>query len=244
MTLALRLTDLTVSYDRVPALHHVSVDIVAGTLTALVGPNGAGKSSLLKAVAGILPAVEGSIAMPGTVPGAIGYLPQQAEIDRSFPINVIDVVLLGLWRKLGPFRGIDRAGRQAALDALAALDIAHLAARPIAALSAGQFQRVLFARLLVQDARLLLLDEPFNAIDSRTTADLLRLIARWHAEGRTIICVLHDMEVVRAHFPDAILLARHLVAAGPTGGVLSAANLDRARNLAQDGFDMPFGTAA
>jgi zinc/manganese transport system ATP-binding protein len=100
-------------------------------------------------------------------------------------------------------------------------------------LSSGQFQRVLFARLLVQDAHLIVLDEPFTAIDARTTQDLLRLVRTWHGEGRTVIAVLHDLDQVREHFPDTLLLARESIAWGATAQVLCSENLRQARNMAE-----------
>jgi zinc/manganese transport system ATP-binding protein len=163
----------------------------------------------------------------------IAYLPQQAEIDRSFPINVLDTVLLGHWRTVGAFGTVTATLAARARQALAEVGLGAFERRPIGSLSVGQFQRVLFARLLVQDARLILLDEPFAAIDSRTTFDLLGLIAAWHAQGRTIIAVLHDMDQVRGHLPEALLLAREPVAWGLTESVLTAAHLARAQSMSE-----------
>jgi zinc/manganese transport system ATP-binding protein len=230
MTNALRLVDLTVSYDRHPAVHHVTVDIPAAEMTAVVGPNGAGKSTLLKALLGLAPRVEGRIECAAK---RIAYLPQQAEIDRSFPISVLDTVLLGRWSRFGGFGSARSADIHDAQHAIEAVGLGGFERRPIDTLSVGQFQRVLFARLLLQDADLVLLDEPFAAIDSKTVADLMTLIQRWREEKRTVICVLHDLDQVRRDFPNALLLARELVAAGPTLRVLSAENLLRARAMAE-----------
>jgi zinc/manganese transport system ATP-binding protein len=163
----------------------------------------------------------------------MAYLPQQSHIDRSFPISVLDLVLLGHWRRSGAFGRIDAAARGEAAQALAAVGLYGFERRLIGELSSGQFQRVLFARLLLQDAQLILLDEPFNAIDARTSADLLDLVRRWHGEARTVVVVLHDLEQVRGHFPQALLLAREAVAWGPTAQVLRAENLFRARQMAE-----------
>jgi zinc/manganese transport system ATP-binding protein len=122
---------------------------------------------------------------------------------------------------------------QKALEALSAVGLDGFENRHIGALSAGQFQRVLFARLLLQDAKVILLDEPFTAIDARTTRDLLDIVARWHGDGRTVIAVLHDFEQVRAHFPETMLIARELIGWGPTAEVMSAANLMTARAMAE-----------
>jgi zinc/manganese transport system ATP-binding protein len=223
------LEDVTVAYDRQPAVHHLSGSFRAASLTALVGPNGAGKSTLLKAIVGLLRPAEGHILRRPE--GAIAYLPQQAEIERDFPISVIDTVLLGHWRRVGWRGGIGNALRETAHEAIAAVGLHGLGQRPVGSLSVGQFQRMLFARMIVQDAPLILLDEPFAAIDSSTTSDLLALIARWHGEGRTVIAVLHDFAQVREHFPETLLLAREGVAWGPTAEVLTQANLQRVRDL-------------
>ena len=227
---AIRLTDLTLGYDRHPAVHHVDAAIARGSLTAVVGPNGAGKSTLLKGIAGAMRPLGGRVAVGS---GRVAYLPQQAEIDRSFPVAVRDLVAMGLWGEIGAF-GRVRAGQAARIDAaLAAVGLAGFERRPIGALSGGQMQRVLFARLLLQDADVVLLDEPFTAIDARTAADLMALVERWHAGGRTVVAVLHDLDAVRRHFPRTLLLARELVAHGPTDEALTAATLFRARQMCE-----------
>ncbi len=225
--------NLTVSYRQHPAIHHLSCCFRAGTLTAVVGPNGAGKSSLLDALVGRVAPTTGRIEL--AVPGRarVAYLPQQNQIDRAFPMRVSDVVMLGAWPSLGLFGGADASDRRRATDALQQVGLSGLENRLVGELSVGQFQRVLFARLLLQDAPLILLDEPFNAIDTRTTADLLALVHRWHREGRTVLAVLHDLDQVRAHFPDTLLLAREAIAFGPSRTVLSEDNLLRARAMAE-----------
>ena len=148
-------------------------------------------------------------------PQDIAYLPQVAEIDRSFPINVYDMVAMGLWRSKGLFGGIGAQGPRRHRSARSRPSASPASsARPIGTLSGGQMQRMLFARLLLQDARVIVLDEPFNAIDAKTSADLLELVRRWHAEKRTVLAALHDLELVKAHFPEALLLAREPVAWG------------------------------
>lgn len=233
MNPAIHLDDLTVCYNRHPAVHHLSGTFASGTLTAIVGPNGAGKSTLLKAIMGLMPLTTGRIDHAIRASADIAYLPQQAQIDRSFPITVLDVVILGHWRSVGALRAVTGELRAKAADALAAVGLAGFQRRPIRTLSAGQFQRVLFARMLLQDARLILLDEPFTAIDARTTADLLAVVRAWHAEQRTVIAVLHDLEQVRAHFPESLLMARSGIAWGATAAVLTSENLHSARRMAE-----------
>ncbi len=232
MSAVLTLDNLTVTQQRHPVVHHLSGSVLRGSLTAIVGPNGAGKSSLLDALVGRLPATTGHIQLASDVRGRVGYLPQQSQIDRSFPVRVRDVVQLGAWRCLGSLRGGSHATQHQAHQALDAVGMTHFENRLIGELSVGQFQRVLFARLLMQDARLILLDEPFNAIDARTCRDLLALIQQWHAEGRTVVAVLHDLAQVRAHFQYTLLLAREPVAWGLTAEVLTPEHLNRALHIA------------
>ncbi|WP_337266309.1 metal ABC transporter ATP-binding protein [Oryzifoliimicrobium ureilyticus] len=232
MSQAIRLADVTVAYERHPAVHHVSGSFDTGSLTAIAGPNGAGKSTLLKTIMGELKPASGRVEHR-LAPLDLGYLPQASEINRRFPISVLDTVLLGAWRTSGAFGRIGRQARVRAVEALGAVGLQGFEKRHVGSLSAGQFQRVLFARLLLQDAKVILLDEPFTAIDARTTTDLLEIVARWHGEGRTVIAVLHDFEQVRAHFPKTLLIARELIAWGATPEVMSGANLLRARAMAE-----------
>jgi zinc/manganese transport system ATP-binding protein len=227
------LRNLTVAYERHPAVHHVSGTFKGGSLTAVVGPNGAGKSTLLKAIVGLLRPAEGTIDLGRAAGSGIAYLPQLAEIDRSFPISVLDTVMLGHWARIGWFGRVSRSMQNEALEAIEAVGLQGFEARSVAALSAGQFQRVLFARMMLQDAPVILLDEPFNAIDAKTTKDLLDLVTRWHGEQRTVVAVLHDLDQVRAHFPETLLVARQCVAWGPTAEALSPANLLRARQMSE-----------
>ena len=230
---AITFRDLTLGYDRHPAVHHITGEVKRGELLAVVGPNGAGKSTLLKGIIGELTPLSGSLELDGLKKSDIAYLPQQIEIDRSFPISVFDCVAMGLWREIGAWRGLDGSRKAEVARALATVGLVDLADRPVGALSGGQFQRVLFARLLLQDAALILLDEPFRAVDTKTVADLIALILRWQSEGRTVLAALHDIEQVRAHFPTTLLLAREVVAWGETRKVLTPANLAKSRQLVE-----------
>jgi zinc/manganese transport system ATP-binding protein len=233
MTAQIQFNDVTLGYDRHPAVHHLDGAIAPGTLLAVVGPNGAGKSTLLRGIAGILKPLSGSIVRGNVSARDIAYLPQSAEIDRSFPISVFDFTGSGLWRSIGVFGGLDQRQRAKVAEALSVVGLNGFENRPIGTLSGGQMQRMLFARVLLQDADVIVLDEPFNAIDAKTSADLLVLVQRWHAEKRTVLAALHDMEMVRANFPDTLLLARSAVAWGPTTQVLTAANLSKARQMCE-----------
>jgi len=237
MNAAVTLENLTLAYHRHPAVHHVSGSFREGIATAIIGPNGAGKSTLLKALVGLVSPNHGRVQFHQLSRGEIAYLPQPANIERQFPISVLDTVLLGDWKKSRWLGGVSRTALAQAEDALAAVGLAGFSDRPVGSLSVGQFQRVLFARLMVQDAAMILLDEPFNAIDQKTTADLMRVVAAWQAEGRTVIAALHDLEQVKREFPDALLMARELVEWGPARQILSPENLARARALSASWSD-------
>ena len=233
MAAQIKFRDVTLGYDRHPAVHHLDGEVAKGALLAVVGPNGAGKSTLFRGLAGILKPLAGSIDLGGLDIRDIAYLPQSVDIDRTFPISVFDLVATGLWRRTGFFGGMGRAEREKITQALAAVGLNGFENRSIGTLSGGQMQRMLFARVLLQDARLIVLDEPFNAIDAKTSADLLALVKRWHGEGRTVLAALHDMDLVRNHFPETLLLARGPVAWGATEQVLTAENLTEARRMCE-----------
>jgi len=183
----------------------------------------------MKGIVGVLKPMAGSCTL---APGKrIAYLPQQSELDRSFPARVVDLVSLGLWPRRGLLGRYNREDRAAVTEALMAVGLEGFDTRPIDTLSGGQLQRALFARVLVQDADLILLDEPFNAVDAKTVGDLIALIKRWHGESRTVMVVAHDLELVRANFPDTMLLARRPVAWGDTQAALRPENLLKARRF-------------
>jgi zinc/manganese transport system ATP-binding protein len=202
----IRLDNVELRHGTQVILSRLSGAIETGSLTALIGPNGSGKTTLLRAIAGLHPVASGRIDRNGLFPADIALLAQGSHLDRSFPITCRDVVALATTR-LGPFRSIGRDKLAATRAALDRVGLAEMAQRPIQALSAGQFQRVLFARTIVQDAKLILLDEPFTAVDTATTRLLMSVIHEWHAQGRTVIAVLHDLDLVRRHFRHTLLLA-------------------------------------
>ena len=233
MAAQLQFRDVTLGYDRHPAVHHLNGEVASGALVAVIGPNGAGKSTLFRGLAGILKPLSGSIDLGGLDIRDIAYLPQSVDIDRTFPISVFDLVGTGLWRSTGFFGGMGKSARDKITQALAAVGLNGFENRVIGTLSGGQMQRMLFARVLLQDARLIVLDEPFNAIDAKTSADLLALVKRWHGEGRTVLAALHDLDLVRENFPETLLLARGPVAWGATAQVLTPENLAEARRMCE-----------
>lgn len=220
----IELRNLTVCYRKHPAIHHISGSFAAGSHTAIVGPNGAGKTTLLKAMVGLLPAT-GAVE----IRGELGYLPQLTELDRQFPLTVAELALAGNWRSTGNWARIQPQAREHAYEALERVGLEDFATRSLATLSGGQLQRARFARLIVQNAPVVLLDEPFNSIDSRTLDILLAVLDEWHGAGKTLVTVVHDLALARTRFPSALLLAREVIAWGACSEVLCPENMTRAQ---------------
>jgi len=233
MAAAITLTDVTIAFHGHPAVHHVSGAFEQGSLTAVVGPNGAGKSTLLSAIAGLRRTNQGQIDIGGGERSrgnqpSIAFLRQLSGINQDFPLRVLEVVAMGAWAQVGAFGSMNHEVMHQIESALQQVGMRGFEDRLIDELSVGQLQRVLFARLIVQNAPIILLDEPFNALDASTTQDLLKIVHAWHESGRTVIAVLHDLAMVKEHFPDTLLIARELVAWGATEDALSPACLMRA----------------
>jgi zinc/manganese transport system ATP-binding protein len=214
------LREVTVRYGRRVALEAVSGEFVSGSLTAVVGANGAGKSTLLAAIAGVVPLAAGVVNRPARQ--RLAYLPQLAAIDRDYPLTVSELITLGGWREFGAFHSPGTALRARAAAVAETVGLTGRLRRPIGEISVGEFQRALFARLILQDAAVILLDEPFAAVDAETMSMLLDQVMRWHQEGRTVIAVLHDLNIVQARFPSTLVLARGCVAWGATEAALPA----------------------
>jgi zinc/manganese transport system ATP-binding protein len=214
------LRNVTVRYGQRIALEAVSGEFVSGSLTAVVGANGAGKSTLLAAIAGVVRLAGGVVNCAALQ--RLAHLPQLAAIDRDYPLTISELITLGGWREFGAFRSPGTALRARAAAAAETVGLAERLGRPIGEISVGELQRALFARLILQDSAVILLDEPFAAVDAQTMSVLLGQVMRWHGEGRTVIAVLHDLELVQAHFPSTLVLAGRCVAWGPTETALPA----------------------
>lgn len=228
------LSNVGVRYGKTLALTGVSGTFHPGSLTAVVGPNGGGKSTLLKALLGMIPLSAGQVTCENFQQHQIAYLPQQSEIDRTFPLTVGDVVGLGLCHQEGFFRRIGLGSYKKIARALRDVGMSRCFDRSLHTLSGGQFQRILFARLSLQDAPVILLDEPFAAVDSYTIDELIKIISNWRRQGRTIVVVSHDMDLVREFFPETLLLVNHCLAWGPTTTVATLGNLRQAKRLFRD----------
>lgn len=235
MTAIVRFEALALGYDGRAVMSGLAGQIRRGALLAVTGPNGGGKSTLMKALAGRLKPLSGRIALDHVHRRDVAYLPQAADIDRAFPLSVFDLVSAGAWRSAGIFGGFGARRTGAVRAAIDAVGLNGRENAPIGRLSGGQLQRALFARLMVQDAKLILLDEPFAAVDHGTVDDLTRLMRRWSGEGRTIVAVLHDLDLIRAHFPETLLIGRGPIAWGPTSEALSPEALAAARRACAAG---------
>ncbi len=228
----LEIRDLTVSYHRIPALHHLSLDLPCGACVAVLGPNGAGKSTLLKTLAGLLRPETGAVVFHGHEPGNrahdMAYLPQREMVDWDFPATVRSLVEMGRYSRLGPFGRFGAADERDVNEALAAMDLAAFADRQISALSGGQQQRAFLARALAQRAHVILLDEPFTGLDVNSSAQLARMLRTLAADGRLVMASHHDLAAVPQLFDRAVLLNGELIAAGEVAEVLTEENLRRA----------------
>ncbi|AKP92585.1 ABC transporter ATP-binding protein [Achromobacter xylosoxidans] len=226
---AIELCNASFGWHGHTALRGISGRFEPGAMTAVVGPNGAGKSTLIKGIMGVLRPMAGSVTIGGAGRSELAWLPQAAELDRAFPAKVLDLVALGAWRRVGSWRRYGREEIDRCMHALETVGLADMAGRGIDTLSGGQMQRTLFARMLVQDAPVLMLDEPFTAVDSHTADELMALLCDLHGQGRSVIAVLHDLDLVRDHFPQCLLLSGSVVAWGETGMALSETHLRTAR---------------
>ncbi len=228
---AVKVENLTVHYDRIQALWDIDFEIPKGHLVGIIGPNGAGKSTLLKVLLGVIKPTSGKITFNGKSKNRsknqIAYVPQRTSVDWNFPINVLDVVLMGRYGKLGLLKWIKKADREAALEALHRVGMSGFASRQISELSGGQQQRVFLARALLQDADLYFMDEPFAGIDMATEKALIQLLASLKAEGKTLFIVHHDLTTVKHYFDWVILLNSCLIDCGPVDEVFHEENLKK-----------------
>ena len=224
----IEIKNLSVSYGKNKALNNISGVFQPNTLTAIVGPNGGGKSTLVKAIQNQIKIDTGFIRHNCKHICESGYLPQQSDVDKTFPLTVREVVGMGLWPKLGSFKQYDAGHQSQITEALSRVGLSKLEERRIDSLSGGQFQRMLFARIYLQDASLIILDEPFTAIDVQTCDHLISIILEWHQQGKTILVVLHNLDLVKKHFPETLLLGRSCVGWGATKSVLTTKNINQA----------------
>jgi len=229
---AIEVEDLTVAYADQPVLWDVDLQVPTGVKMAIVGPNGAGKSTLIKAAMGLVSPVAGSIRIFGEarqrVRGEIAYVPQRTSLEWDFPTDVLDVVTMGTYGRLGWLRRVGPKQREEATEALRTVGMEAYAKRPIAQLSGGQQQRVLLARALVQRAEIYMLDEPFQGVDATTERAIVSLLQELRAAGKTVVVVHHDLQTVPEYFDWVMLLNVRRIASGPVSEVFTEENLRRA----------------
>lgn len=216
-------------YKQQYALKEINLEIPTNSFIAIVGPNGAGKSTFLKIIIGHLKASKGCFNYDQKL--SISYLPQQHYLDRNFPLSVSDVIAMGLWSEIKSLKGLNSDQQDRLNNAIEIVGLRGYENYGLNSLSGGQFQRVLFARLILQDAQVLLLDEPFSGVDEATTNDLLHLMKKWHDEGKTVLAVMHNISLVRHFFPVTLILGKEVVAYGPTKEILTQDNLLQAHFL-------------
>jgi zinc/manganese transport system ATP-binding protein len=226
--ISIHIKNLSVAYPQHQVISHLSCHFEAPALWGIAGPNGAGKSTLLKTLLELQKPEKGEITFHGFCPCDVAYLAQQNQLDRRFPLTVGDTIAMGLFREVGVFQKYTKIQRGKMHEALEKVGLASFAKTPLQALSGGQFQRVLFARLILQNAPVIFLDEPFTGVDMQTIEDLMKLLQEWVTEGRLVIAVLHDLDLVQTYFPYTLLLARHFHKWGNTADVLTKENMMQA----------------
>ncbi|MCY4674876.1 MAG: metal ABC transporter ATP-binding protein [Bacteroidetes bacterium] len=229
MANAIEVRDLTVAYRESPVLWDIDLDVPSGVLMAVVGPNGAGKTTLIKTILSLIKPAAGQVRIFGqsyrSVASSVGYVPQRGSVDWDFPTSAIDVVLMGLYGRLGWVRRPGRSERAEALAALGQVGIAELAHRQISQLSGGQQQRVFLARALVQDARIYLMDEPLQGVDATTERTIIDILRTLRSLGKTVVVVHHDLQTVSSYFDEVLLLNVRRIASGPVSEVFTEASL-------------------
>lgn len=226
---AIEVRDLTVAYRDKPVLWDVDLDLPAGVLMAIVGPNGAGKTTLIKSILGLVTPAAGQILVNGAAYDvqrrSVAYVPQRGSVDWDFPTSVLDVVMMGLYGRLGWLRRPGKAERETARHALSKVGMADFADRQISQLSGGQQQRVFLARALAQNASIYLMDEPFQGVDATTERAIVQLLQELRSQGSTVAVVHHDLQTVPEYFDWVLLLNVRRVAAGPVHEVFTEENL-------------------
>jgi len=225
---AIELENVSVRYEQATALEQITLRLNRGDRVAVVGPNGAGKSTLFHVIAGVVRPAAGQVRIYGSGPGGhicVGYVPQRKVIDWAFPVTVADVVMMGRVGKMGFLRWPSAHDREAVHAALTEVGMQALAKRQIGELSGGQQQRVFLARVLAQEAELLLMDEPLTGLDMPSQEVILALIDRIQQHGVTVMVASHDLNQAGEQFPLLLLLNRRVIAFGPPDKVLTTPNL-------------------
>ncbi len=230
--LPLEIHDLTVAYTKRPVLYGIDLEVPQGSIVGVVGPNGAGKSTLIKAIMGLLPVASGWVEVFGEpfkkAVTRVGYVPQRESVDWDFPVNALDVVLMGRYGRLGPFKRPSKSDKEIAMACLDKVRMTPYAKRQISNLSGGQQQRVFLARALAQESDLYLMDEPFVGVDAATESAIIEILRELQSQGKTLIVVHHDLTTAPDYFDRILLLNMRVVAYGKTKDVFTFENLQNA----------------
>ena len=228
----LSVNQLTVSYGQVPVFTDLTVNFNSGKITGIIGPNGAGKSTLIKAILGLVKPHSGNVSYQNQplkkIQKNIAYVEQRKDLDLTFPINVFDLVLTGTYGKLGLFKSPNKQAIKACHKAIEQVDLTEFAERQIGNLSGGQLQRAFVARAIVQEAEVIVLDEPFVGIDLQSETAIMTIMKQWKVENKTIIVVHHDLNKVSSYFDDLVIMNHGLIDYGPTQQVYNAHNIEQA----------------
>lgn len=226
---AIVVNDLTVAYRDQPVLWDVDLTVPSGVLMAIVGPNGAGKTTLIKAILGLVKPAAGQVLVFGepyeAMRRVVAYVPQRGSVDWDFPTSVLDVVMMGRYASLGWLRRPGAREHRLAMEALEKVGMDHLASRQISQLSGGQQQRVFLARALVQDARIYIMDEPFQGVDAKTERAIVNVLQDLRSQGRTVVAVHHALQTVPEYFDWVLLLNVRRIADGPVDEAFTEDNL-------------------
>jgi len=225
MTYTIQFENVSTYYGNEQALHKIKCTFNQGDLIAIAGPNGGGKSTFIKTLLHHIAPKSGKVIFHGLSKKEIAYLPQKITLDHQFPLTIEEVAAMGLYQEIGPFTAYNQENIQRIHAVLTHVDLLQHRHKLIGQLSGGQFQRMLFARLMLQNKPCIVLDEPFTGIDSKTKHQLMRFVQEWHQTGKTVIVVLHELELIQQYFPTTMVLAKELVAFGETDTVLKAAHL-------------------
>lgn len=233
--IAVKIEDLTIAYYSKPVVWDVDLEIKKGKLTAILGPNGAGKSTLLKAMLNLIPISSGKILFFDKTykefKKNISYVPQSESVDWDFPTNVLDVVTMGTYGRLGWIKRPGKKEKELSLEALKKLGMQEYVDRQISALSGGQQQRVFLSRALVQDSEIYFLDEPLKGVDAKTEKEIMNILKELRDEGKTIVVVHHDLRTVEEYFDDVILLNKLVIASGSVKDVFTEENINKAYRI-------------
>ncbi|WP_057491397.1 metal ABC transporter ATP-binding protein [Streptococcus orisasini] len=226
----LKIENLSVAYQNQLILDNISLGIAPSAITGVIGPNGAGKSTFFKGILGMVDH-QGDSFIDGKrlsqMLEKVSYVEQKADIDSNFPIRVKECVALGLFSRLGFFSRLKKQDWKKIQEALARVNLLDYAERPINQLSGGQFQRMLIARCLVQEADYIFLDEPFAGIDTVSEEMIMQLLQALKEKGKTILVIHHDLSKAEAYFDQVLLLNRKVLAFGPTKAVFTQENLTK-----------------